>query len=80
VELDELDRAVGGQLPGQPGGQEGRARARRPVEDDLLALPEQVGDLLQLGLADEEVGDRFDGHGAEAQRAVLFFDIPNFRR
>ena len=45
VELDELDRAVLGEVAGQLAGQVGLAGAGRAVEDDLLALPEQVGDL-----------------------------------
>jgi hypothetical protein len=49
VELDELDRPVFGQVPGETGGQVGLARARRPVEDDLLALREQVPDLRRAG-------------------------------
>jgi len=45
VELDELDRAVVGQVPGQLAGEVSLASARRPVQDDLPALPQQIDDL-----------------------------------
>ena len=58
VELDELDRAVVGQVAGQLAGEVGLAGPGRPVQDDLLALPEQVGDLHQFCLVHQQASRR----------------------
>jgi len=85
VELDELNRAVVGQVTGQFAGEVSLAGPGRPIEDDLLALPEQIGDLHQFCLVHQqafgEIGSdrvepketprRFDDHrGRLGRRAV----------
>jgi hypothetical protein len=68
VELDQLDRAVVGQVAGQFAGEVSLAGPGRPVQDDLLALPEQVGDLYQFCLVRQQAfgeieSDRVDSYG-----------------
>ena len=69
MELDELDRAVVGQVAGQFAGEVGLAGPGRPVQDDLLALPEQVRDLGQFGLVYQQVLGEFRGDRVESQFA-----------
>jgi hypothetical protein len=59
MELHEFDRVGLGQMPCDVLGDIGLPGARRTVEDDLPARPEQVDDLLQPWFVDEQlVGER----------------------
>lgn len=50
MELDEFDGLVAtGEVPGEACGQVGFSGARRPVEDDLPFVSQQVGDVPQPG-------------------------------
>ena len=75
VELDELDRAVFGQVAGQLARQVGLAGSRRPVEDDLLLFPEQVRDLRQFGLIHEQVSGELRGDRVEGKLASRWLGI-----
>ena len=77
MELHEPHGAVVGKVPRQCLGQVRLARSRRPVEDHLASLPEQVGDLLQLRVIHEEVRGGFGGHRIERERPLLFHQLPD---